>query len=233
MRQPRLYNRAANMVPASGFPHGTTLSFIELFLCGAPPDILDRFYSICTPDILLRLSGVSSNFRSILNGHFRTTWDISLVLRRWFADWNEFRRLMRKHNAIISGSCALAFFMRTEYSGDTDLDVYVSTAGVLQLGRWLREHGYTFQRTASQPALFEACTVGITQFPRARYSGQTRGTSSASGFEVFHFVRTFASTAAARKYCKIDLIVTEGEPEQQVLSFHSSKSTRCHRPRAV
>ncbi|PPQ87265.1 hypothetical protein CVT26_003247, partial [Gymnopilus dilepis] len=61
--------------------------------------------------------------------------------RRWFSDVLEFRRVLRRSGAVISGSFALQYFDRSFYA-ESDMDMFVRIGGVGPLCEFIRSQGY-------------------------------------------------------------------------------------------
>ncbi|KAF8871650.1 hypothetical protein CPB84DRAFT_1629013, partial [Gymnopilus junonius] len=90
---------------------------------------------------IINLSKTSRAVYSLVTWYKRTTWDPTTIYKKWFIHVSAFRRLLRRTNAIISGSFALQFFDRSIYPG-SDMDIFLRAAGASDVCYWLLSQGY-------------------------------------------------------------------------------------------
>lgn len=120
----------------------------------AIPNIRDVIIPHCTPATLIRLSWTCRTLYQVIQDYFTLAYNINEHLRPFFDDPIGFRSLQARTGALISGSNALQFFAQVRYE-ESDLDIYVKSSKVLEVGNWLMNSaGYRFEPngTASNQA---------------------------------------------------------------------------------
>ena len=144
-------------------------------------------------------------------------WDPSWRYRRWFVHVNAFRRLLRRCNAVVSGSFALQFFDRKRYIG-SDMDIFLRCAGADEFCAWLKKEGYrladggtTYIRTSFPQDTLRAVA------PRELRRGPLLG--------VHTFQRMVATSDGYVEVMRVQIIVVDTDPVEHILyEFHSSTS---------
>ena len=124
-----------------GMPAPLHFSIFESFLIRASLAVLREVFDAVDILSLIKLSKTSKALRRVFLCYAQATWDPARRYRRWFGNVGEFRRLLRKSNAVISGSFALQFFDRSFYA-DSDMDIFTRIAGVSTLCDFLISEGY-------------------------------------------------------------------------------------------
>ncbi|KZV93092.1 hypothetical protein EXIGLDRAFT_768420 [Exidia glandulosa HHB12029] len=142
----------------------------------------------------------------------RFTVDLSRLLSRFFASWDEvldFRRLQANYQFLISGSTALQLLDRTIYP-NSDLDLYLFPNDAKAVGRWLIEHGYTFH--SSRNAYPKTFVEALNCMPPLKSPSATP--------LLPRDVTTGSDITLANNH--IQLIVTDMSPYEAILRAHST-----------
>lgn len=107
------------------------------------------FESICgylPPRDIVTLQKTTKQLSGSFETLFKTQWNINRLLKRFVVNPTAFRSAMAEVNAIISGSFALQFFERVEWT-ESDLDIYVHDVNDMYgqaLGKYLQSvEGYS------------------------------------------------------------------------------------------
>ncbi|PPR00620.1 hypothetical protein CVT26_012204 [Gymnopilus dilepis] len=124
-----------------GMPVHLRFSKLEFFLIRSSLSIICQLFDAVDILSLIRLGSTSKALRRLFLCYAQSTWDPAKCYRRWFADVLEFRRILRKSNAVVSGSFALQFFDRTFYP-ESDMDIFTRVAGVSVVCDFLISEGY-------------------------------------------------------------------------------------------
>lgn len=115
----------------------------------------------------------------------------------------ELLSLMKKTNAVISGSTALQFFDRTIFQ-NADLDLYFEAK---HLDCW-----------KAQLIAFGYCLV-----PEEKKGSQTSVIEDIYGYPTFEEIATLQSFKHKDKNKVIQLMATKASPMRAILDFHSSE----------
>lgn len=175
---------------------------------------------------IYRLMRVSKTFRAAVEAARPNLFNIYGQLAHYFADPNDFRHMQSRTGAIISGSFALQFFRRLQWTG-SDLDLYVEKAARHEVGQWLLNNGYTY---APRPAMVHDITheelapaqhtdylTAIEHLADAPVNGEGYLHGVAG---VLDFMRYVEGDLEGRK---VQLVVVEECPMATIMNFHSSK----------
>ncbi|KAK7044045.1 hypothetical protein VNI00_007760 [Paramarasmius palmivorus] len=136
----------------------------------------------------------------------------------------EFRRVQAKTRALVSGSALVSFLSRGAFE-PSDLDVFVPCPGLLLIGEFLLDEGFTFEpigarsedeQSLSRRELF----TKMVSAPRSSWLEDVKTILDESYDEltlggVFNFVSEGGKT--------VQLIGTKCEPIEFILQFYSSK----------
>ncbi|KAF3928932.1 hypothetical protein AA313_de0205989 [Arthrobotrys entomopaga] len=156
-------------------------------------------------------------------------WNINVHLHRFLKDPRQFRSIMAKHDALISGSDALQFLSRRRFKG-SDLDVYIEKeAGVVEFASYLlNSEEYKFIPCRWQPSDCEQAIGSriedLRDFladRRSRLPHDEERIEASSLYEmkaidgVFTFRR---KNVHEESYRQIQLIATRGPPLYAILN---------------
>ncbi|KAH9854466.1 hypothetical protein C2E23DRAFT_726294 [Lenzites betulinus] len=221
--------RSAARVPQlrSSMPTGVfdTTSPFERFLLGAPDDVIDKFFSPWSPDLIIRLRSLNSNVFLGVEAYIARAWDVEKSFDRWFFHVNSFLRTLESCGAIVSGSEAQQHFGRHEYRG-SDLDIYVPFHGLLRMGRWLKQEGYLYQASGGKHVFFDAAAIMVASAAGQDFTSHSSSSSKASGtYTTFNFVRPQDDTLKLLRMdgSHVQLIAVRQDPVQFIIEhFHST-----------
>ncbi|KAF9014651.1 hypothetical protein BDZ89DRAFT_921984, partial [Hymenopellis radicata] len=159
-----------------------------------------------------KFSTCSQQARAVVDDYLRRHNPFDIMIRPFLPSdlGGPFRAMLSNNHAVVSGSCALAYFMMEPFP-DADLDVYARFGSVHRIGSWFINHGYSFvprgYQLFSWPA-FAAYTS--TQ----DYPGEDSVYMSPSILDVFDFINADGKVAQI-------IAVTHGVVDA-VLAFHST-----------
>ncbi len=209
-----------------------TVATFEFFLLSTDASILDAIFGFLPPDELVLLRRVSRRTAAAVDYYMTRAWNVSTFLAPWFHHpfISDFLEQIDQWNAVVSGSAALRFLDRSPPLPGSDLDIYVPLSGLLELGRWIQQHGYVYVPRGAGP-LFYFDVAALTLPGRWMAKQKTNqpwynvlGFSTV--FEVFDFERTDipppSPHAVPQRRPKIQLIAVERDPREHLLTFHSS-----------
>ncbi|KAI9058546.1 hypothetical protein FKP32DRAFT_1581879 [Trametes sanguinea] len=211
----------------SDFSSLSTISAFELFLLGAPEELVDHFFQHWPVNLIVRLRQLNTSIFLGVESYISRAWDIEKSLNRWFFRIPSFLATLDVCEGIVSGSEAQQHLDRHRCSG-RDLDIYVPCHGLLRMGQWLRSEGYVFQPSGGKHILFDAAAV---MFSASMSSGRDFGLRDVSGnphpnsFSTFNFFRPQNETLRmlGMDGIRIQLIGVRGDPVQFLLyNFHST-----------
>lgn len=177
--------------------------------------LLDLIISCCSPATLLCFSQTCRTIHLLVKSYTRRTFKIDHLLSRFFSSPLEFRRLQARTATLISGSTALQFFDRTFYP-ESDLDIYIYSQFVKEVGDFLLKENYVFMPSKTQfPDFSEAADK------------QCRDYQSGDNWDMYDF-RAVASVFTFTKECsgellKVQMLVAATCPIEVILHFHSSQ----------
>ncbi|KAH9854424.1 hypothetical protein C2E23DRAFT_726875 [Lenzites betulinus] len=204
----------------------SSLSVFELFLLSSDDSELDAFFARLSPNIIMRIRRLSSSSLHAVDAYCNRRWDIDVLLGRWFRQPSGFLYMLDACHAVVSGSEVLRFFGRHSYVG-YELDIYAPWSGVLEMGRWLKGHGYVYQASADKHPLFDVAVMmassfcGSTPSSLVLSTGQKRPPYTAFSFVCPH--KTALPTQHRLMGSRIQLIAVRASPERFIIDqFHST-----------
>ncbi|KAH9848705.1 hypothetical protein C2E23DRAFT_738973 [Lenzites betulinus] len=212
-----------SVVPSTPKP---ALSVFELFLLSSEDSVVDAFFEVWTPDVILRLRQLSSSMFSAVEAYCLRCWSIEDFLLRWFSQPSEFLNILGSCDGIVSGSEAQQFFGRGAFRG-RDLDIYVPPHGLLGMGRWLKEQGFVYQASSDRHPFFDVAALMCTShMGRAAVDRPPRNLLKSTAFSTFSFVRPAnwrenPPFTPAGKF--VQVVVVPDDPVAFIISnFHST-----------
>ena len=185
--------------------------FLNLIL--SEDSLGDSILDHCSPKSLIRLLRTSHTIRKAVTKYMEKTFNIEKILSRYFTNPSSFRFLQACTGTLISGSTALQFFDRAFYP-ESDLDLYVSKAWRVEVGRFLLQSGYTFVPYTRQRSTFELAISDTRVTTSTALYGNFRGISGVFNFE---------KKGIRGETLKIQLMVAVRSPVEPILCYHSSK----------
>ncbi|PPQ65617.1 hypothetical protein CVT26_000559 [Gymnopilus dilepis] len=193
------------------------LSTLETVLLQLRPDSLNLVLAELDILSLLRFSRSSTCLRSIYFCYKETAWDPVKSYQRWFNHPAAFRRLLRRTNAVISGSFALQFFDRSYYP-DSDMDIYLRCAGAMDVCRWLTTEGYRYVKSDKSYK-----HVPLQHQGHIQKAVKNNSTLNRPLLGVYNFKKTLASSTGYIEQLLIQVIVVDIDPIEHILfGFHST-----------
>lgn len=202
----------------------SVLSPCELFLLGAPGKAVDAFLSGLPPDMIMRLRVLSSSMFYAIEAYCDRAWNIKTFLGRWFYHVPSFLNVLESSEGIISGTEANQFFDRCRFRGSS-LDIYVPWHGVLELGRWLKTRGFSFQSSIQQHILFDAAVIMASGFVGPESAGvPSIFPHKRPSYSTFRFVRPRPQVVYNEVTgISVQLFAVHGNPVEFMLyKFHAS-----------
>ena len=198
----------------------------ERFLLTASNDALDAFLNRWPPNLIFRLRSVNSTAFFVVESYCARIWHPSRVLYRFTKDVRGFLHTRVQCDGVVSGSQAVQLMSRSLYpTFQSDLDVFLPPHGVMQMGRWLKRHGYVYQASGRKHTLFDVEVIrsatGLSALePQSPYVDPA--SRECTSFTTYHFTRAEGSKTVPQ-YQLIQLVVVQ-DPVQYILNnFHSSK----------
>ncbi|KAJ7750551.1 hypothetical protein B0H16DRAFT_1318604 [Mycena metata] len=193
------------------------LSLFEKTLITAEDDLLTYFLAFWDPHDIFKAESLSSVMLGIVSHYRRLVWDPDSRFQPWFRDpTRQFRTMLRRCGAIVTGSQMLQFFDRTNYP-DSDMDIFLRIGGVSLLGNWLTTQGYSPAAPSAKYTFFRnrvqrACSQIITR--QGEPQTPIRG--------VYNYYR-YVATQTVVHHQKIQLVVVDMDPIHHVIfDFHST-----------
>ena len=223
--------------------HEFMTPFKKAFHC---TDVYDRINSMIPPCGSIMLSQTchaANNARASLTGH---AFNINHYLRHFFQNPLEFGTIQAETGTIISGSSALQFFDR-EIFEDSDLDLYLHPGHLERIGAWLmKSKGYIYitedpnvpvteQQTLHRFQAFKTASMLIDcliLYPSLVFSPDIHcpGLEVPSSPSVPYFptdvikgCMTFVHNMGSHNQRLVQLMVTDYNPLDAILQFHSSE----------
>ncbi|PPQ80640.1 hypothetical protein CVT26_007112 [Gymnopilus dilepis] len=192
-----------------------SLSPFESFLLRASTTVTCRLLQHVDILSLVSLSRTSKQLHSLYSWFAEMAWDPSWRYRQWFVHILAFRRLLRRCNAVVSGSFALQFFQRRRYIG-SDMDIYLRCAGVKEFCLWMKHEGY---RNVDGDASYVR-----TNFPEDTLKAVApRNSKHGPLLGVHTFQRMVGSARGHIEVQRVQLIVVDTDPIEHILfNFHST-----------
>lgn len=139
--------KSASSSSSSKVPIKTGPTWNDVFLNSV---VFDNLCTFLNPRDLFALRATTKQLSDSFDTLFKTQWNINRSLGRFSRDPVQFRSMMAKCDALISGSFALQFFARTVWM-DSDLDIYIESYPEVKIktfGEYLAaEEGYALDNT--------------------------------------------------------------------------------------
>ncbi|TFK81572.1 hypothetical protein K466DRAFT_568938 [Polyporus arcularius HHB13444] len=206
-----------------------TVSTLEFFLLSADASVLQAVFALLTPPEVMLLRRVSHRIRAAVDFYSKRAWNLDSYLTRWFNPpvVHELYDRLDEHGALVSGSAVLRFLDRAPPYPNSDLDIFVPIAGLLDFGRWIQQRGYAYKPRADPPLLhFDVAALTLPsrwmvarKFTPPQYNTLMFPTL----YEVFDFERTDVPVvpAGSVRPARVQIIAVEGDAREHVLTFHS------------
>ncbi|PPQ97060.1 hypothetical protein CVT26_001242 [Gymnopilus dilepis] len=196
-------------------PYIWNLSPFEYFLLRASTSVTCRLLQHVDILSLVSLSRTSKQLHSVYEWFAEMAWDPSWRYRQWFVHIKAFKRLLRRCNAVVSGSFALQFFERRRYVG-SDMDIYLRCAGVKEFCVWLKNEGY---RNVDGNSSYVR-----TNFPEDTLRALAPRNSKRNPLLGVHtFQRMLGSASGHIEVQRVQVIVVDTDPVEHILfHFHST-----------
>ncbi|PPQ74738.1 hypothetical protein CVT26_005070 [Gymnopilus dilepis] len=192
-------------------------SSLEMFLLRVSWSILLELFDVVDVVTLIALSKTSKALRRLFICYAQARWDPAKRYRSWFSDVLEFRRVLKRSGAVVSGSFALQYFDRTFYA-ESDMDLFVRIGGVGPLCDFVRSQGYgsvgynlDYDECAAEGgAHIIKAALNITS-----YEDPLLG--------VYTFKKFVAWPSGRVDMLQIQVVVVDTEPVEHILfDFHST-----------
>ncbi|TDL16734.1 hypothetical protein BD410DRAFT_755116 [Rickenella mellea] len=171
--------------------------------------ITDRLFDCCSPASIFCIGRTCKIARNAVQFYVKRTFDINDHLHRFVHNPIEFRSMLDRTGAIISGSNALQFLNRKTWP-ESDLDLYVYKPNYKEVGRWLQDNAgfsYTYR-----PFHLQAQNFAETDADEPMYENDTI-------CGVFEFRSNEQQDGTHRI---IQVIVALKSPMDSILKFHST-----------
>lgn len=212
------------------FQLGNITSVFERFLITSSDNVVDAFFDRWPVDLIFRLRVLNTSIFCVMEAYRVRTWKPTSVLSPFFADVRSFLLMLDKCDGVVSGSQVVRLLQRRAFPDTgSDLDIFLPRHGLLEMGRWLKRHGYTYRSTGHKHTLFDveairsaSVAIGVNADGTDAYPCS----QEASHFATYHFnrqvvVRT-SSSYRVENYL-VQLVVVEPGPVPYIISnFHSS-----------
>ena len=223
--------------------HEFTTPFKKAFHCA---DVYNRINSMIPPHSSIMLSQTCHATNNTRASFTRHTFNINRHLRCFFQNPLEFHTIQAETGTIISGSSALQFFNR-EIFEDSGLDLYLHPGHLERIGTWLMKsegyiyitedpnvpvteqqtlHGFQALKTASmlidRPILHPSPVFS----PDIHCPGLEVPSSPSVPYfptDVIKGCMTFVCNMGSHNQRLVQLMVTEYNPLDAILQFHSSE----------
>ncbi|PPQ98377.1 hypothetical protein CVT26_013837 [Gymnopilus dilepis] len=187
----------------------------EHFLLRAPPSVICQLLQHVDILSLVSLSLTSKHLHDIYMWFAERAWDPSWRYRQWFVDVSAFRRLLRRCNAVVSGSFALQYFDRKRYVG-SDMDIFLRCAGVDEFCAWLKREGYRYVGGGT--------SYIRTSFPQDTLKALARRNAKHGSLLGVHTFQRLVGTATGHvEVMRVQIVVVDTDPLEHILfEFHST-----------
>jgi hypothetical protein len=200
-----------------------TQSFIQYV--NANRVLYDRVLASLNPVDIFRYSRTCRMANEAVSSYFDRVFDLPRHLRRFFSSPANFRTVLRKTGALISGTFAALFFDRTIRSHRL-LDIYVQHKHANSVVHWLLHNGYDFRPRVHEQMSLEIAINHMhncAQHPhRSILHGIFSNLYPTPGLlSSFDFVRNEQN----KPKTFVRVAVASNTPLELVLHSHSSEST--------
>lgn len=192
-------------------------SLIETLLSNTSPDFIDTFFSFWPIVDIIHLCSTCFRLNLLFKSYQRIVWDPTTFFARWFSKPYAFRRLLGLCNAVVSGSQALQFFDRTEYT-DSDLDIFLPPTGVMSMAEWLEDMGYGLPVEEDGYRFLDRVVDASSDCDKPSFLPNHMRA-------VFTFSRPQSAPTGFPSVRRVQLIVVDIDPVEFIsFDFHSSAS---------
>ena len=182
-----------------------------------------------TPYSVLRLRPLNSTVFYAVEHYRSRTWNPARILQNFFPDHIRFLHHLESCGGVVGGIHALRLLQREIFPPNQDaLDVFIPFHGLLVLGRWLKEHGYVYQRQGHSHPLFDVEVFRMaTQLACKSTDSDSQFSSDLFSFATYRFIRIKDENGlriSEGDSERVQLVVVSGDPVEFILkSFHSSE----------
>lgn len=197
----------------------STLSRLEISIFRATrhnPHFTHEFLGYFPVDALLVFGKVNRLLHCLVQDYCQAQWNIAETLRLWFPSASTTRAVLSECGAVIGGSSALGFFLRSDNM--RQMDIFVQLGGLLKLGTHVLASGYIVHTKAAKRYSFSRAAFTAPLLARASaYASQP----SRQDAPIAQYTFILAERRAHRP--RITIFVVRPEPIEFVLSMpHSS-----------
>ena len=201
------------------------LSIMERFLLCSSNDIVDAFFARWPVDLVFRIRSLSTTVFCVVEAYRFRTWNPIPLLMPFFRDVRGFLVVLDKCDGIVSGSQVVRFLQRHGFPDrDSDLDIFLPRHGLLQMGRWLKRHGYVYQASGRKHVLFDVEAIRSASVAFGVHPDGTDAYPSTPGsthFATYHFIRkarNYTPNGAELQRYLIQLVVVDVHPVQYIIN---------------
>lgn len=195
-------------------------SELESFLIRSDRQLIGLVLNSLHLSDVIRLKSASRFLATVISFYLQVRYSFHTFFEKWFLDTRGFRETLHRSGAVVSGSQALQFFDRVNYTG-SDLDIFVRIGGLGILHGWLRQEGYhSFSpKDENSSNTDQYMDIRATQ----RKVVFSKSSHQRPLYGVFNF-KTYPNFPRVDQV--IQIIVVDTDPISHILfNFHSSK---CH-----
>lgn len=193
---------------------------LEILLYTPCAEIAGAIFDRCDPASIIALGRCNMRIHLLWKWFMNYEWDLNDFLTSWFDDPALFRKALGESDSLIAGGAARNFFDR-HIDITSALDLYVRTAGVLQLAAFLLQQGYIFNDPShSSSDMNRAFREWFNNLRVETESGNI--TPCSSILKVFLFTKCLMVGHADLRVRTIRIHVTKSDPLRHVLGFHTS-----------
>ncbi|KAF8333776.1 hypothetical protein F5887DRAFT_921751 [Amanita rubescens] len=165
-------------------------------------ELWNRVFDLLPIEDILVLEGTSRRMKELKDQYCRSIFSLSKVVTPFLetdSDMLKFENLMKKTNAVISGSTALQFFDRTFYP-NADLDLYFESK---HLDAWKAQ----------------VIAFGYVRVPKDEKKPTIEDDGGYPGFAEIETLETFSHKVTKKV---IQLMATKALPIRAILDYHST-----------
>ncbi|TRM65242.1 hypothetical protein BD626DRAFT_399153 [Schizophyllum amplum] len=179
-------------------------------------DLHDQLFSYMSDVELARMSLTCVELHEAVVAYFERAYDLTRALEKYMlADFiGPFRSMQHASGAVISGSFALKFMGRLNFS-EGDLDLYVPHENAVVVAAFLESLGYSYSPRSAQEKDFELAATILQPAPPSNEeeAGYRSGSPYRSTIDAFTFMRDGV---------KVQIMTCRYGVVKAVLGFHST-----------
>jgi len=209
-------------------PPNNYISSFERILLGADNDFLRAFFREWSPELIWRLRRLNFTIRNAIDFYIYLAWDPDCFFIKWFSEPRDvvrFRKLLDAHGGVVTGAIPFRFFDR-HYNTGGDLEIIIRGRGLIQIGLFLRDAGYSFLPAVADKddRLRPALSWSVRQAIRRQNSENPHlpACHPAPCVREFRFRKTAINHAGAVIYRRVRLRLLRVEPIRYILSVQAS-----------